>query len=431
MLRAIFLRVLVVLAVPIAFFRPFMGLLIYLWFSFGRPGDFVWRGERFDYLIWIAGACLIGFFLFEMNQSPLRFKGMILLLLLWGWLVLASLMAFDDSLAYPKLWEYSRGFVMAFVTASMANSEKRVRQILFVLAVSLGLLGVKSAVDALMSGFSSTVVGPGGMLSEQNEYALGLDMAIPILMWLARDDQRDWVRWVLRIMAACSSIAVIGTRSRSGLLGLLMAGLILTLYSKRKLLACAGVTAGLVALFLVGPKGALERYSTISTAAEKDGSAIGRLEAWDAAIQMTKRHPVFGVGLRNFVLVFPQYSNAEPRVTHNVVFDMMSETGIPGCLLFLAMIFMTIGQMFWLARKAQRNPQTEHLATYCRVVAGSLMVYMVPNMFINRQDFDLMYQLVAVGAGLAALTATSLRTATHPETEMLPEPTAPVWLCAP
>jgi hypothetical protein len=151
MLRALSLRVMVAFAVPIALLRPFEGLLIYLWLSFGRPADFVWRADRFDFMVWIAAACLLGYFLFELNQSPIRMKGMILLLLLWGWLGLTSLTAFDTSLAYPKLWEYSRGFIMAFVTASMANSEKRIRQILYVLALSLGLLGSKSAGSLAMT----------------------------------------------------------------------------------------------------------------------------------------------------------------------------------------------------------------------------------------------------------------------------------------
>src|SRR5262249_24824952 len=98
MLREFLLAVMVALAVPIALLRSFEGLLIYLWFSFGRPGDFVWRANRFDFLVWIAVACLLGYFLFELNQSPIRLKGMIPLLLLWGWLGLTSLMAFDTSL---------------------------------------------------------------------------------------------------------------------------------------------------------------------------------------------------------------------------------------------------------------------------------------------------------------------------------------------
>jgi O-antigen ligase len=206
-----------------------------------------------------------------------------------------------------------------------------------------------------------------------------------------------------------------------------MAAFVVTICSRRKSLASVSVVLGIIALLLLGPKAALERYSTISTAATSDASAIGRLEAWGAAIQMTRHHPVFGVGPRNFVLVFPLYSNAEPRVTHNAVFEMMSETGIPGCVFFLAMILAAIGEMSLLWYRAQRTPETERLGTYCQIVAGSLLVYLVPNMFINRQDFDLMYQLIAVSAGLAAVIHRQLATR-HSEARVLPQTATPVWL---
>jgi O-antigen ligase len=185
---------------------------------------------------------------------------------------------------------------------------------------------------------------------------------------------------------------------------------------------------GVAALLVIGPKAALERYSTIPTASESDASAILRLKAWKVAIQMTRDHPVFGVGLRNFIVLYPQYSNEEPHVSHNAVFEMMSETGIPGCLMFLSMIFIMVTRMFLLWRRAQRSPETQHLGIYCRIVAGTLIVYLVPNLFINRQDFDLMYQLLAVGAGLAAVTQRQL-TAQRAEVKVLSQVTTPVWLC--
>jgi len=101
---------------------------------------------------------------------------------------------------------------------------------------------------------------------------------------------------------------------------------------------------------------------------------------------------------------FPEYSKDTPRVTHNAVFEMLSETGIPGCFFFLLMIFATIGRMFLLWLRARGDPENEALGTYCQIVMATLIVYLVPNMFINRQDFDLMYQLIAIGAGLSVVT---------------------------
>jgi probable O-glycosylation ligase (exosortase A-associated) len=404
MLRSLLLYAIIVAAVPIALFRPFEGVLIYLWLSFGRGGDFVWSGYSFNYFTLVALACLVGFALFEMNRSPIRVKGMIPLLLLWLWLGLASVKALDTSLAFPKLWEYSHGFIMAFLTASVVTSEKRVRAVLYVLAISLGMLGFKGALDAILSRFSSTLVGPGGMMSEANEYALALNMGIPILLLLTKEEPNRWIRLAFGVMAGGSALVVIGTRSRSGLCGLIVVGLLVTAFSRRRLLLTLGLVLGTSMLLLFGPQGALDRYRTIPTATESDASAIGRLQAWSVAIKMTRAHPLFGVGPRNFMPAFPEYSKDTPRVTHNAVFEMLSETGIPGCFFFLLMIFATIGRMFLLWLRARGDPENEALGTYCQIVMATLIVYLVPNMFINRQDFDLMYQLIAIGAGLSVVT---------------------------
>jgi putative inorganic carbon (HCO3(-)) transporter len=426
MFRAVILYILIILAVPLALFRPFYGLLIYLWFNFGRPADFVWREYTFDYSIWLAGATLLGYAIFEMRRSPIRTKNMYLLLALWFWLAVTSVTAQMPMVAFPKLWEYTRIFIMAFLTASLANSEKRIRDLLTVLAISLGFLGLKGAYDAITTGFASSLKGPGGMLSEQNEYALALNMGIPILAWLANVNSSRWIRVLFRLMAACSGIVVIGTRSRSGLLGLVAACVVLAAFSKHKLLLGVGAVAALALLLLFGPKGALDRYKTIPTAAQTDGSAIGRLQAWKAAIKMTKAHPITGVGPRNFLYIFPQFSNDPPRVTHNVIFDMLSETGIPGCLLFLGMIFAAIGQMFMLRIRARARPETQNLAIFCQIVMCVLIVYLVPNMFINRQDFDLLYQMIAIEAGLAVLVQRA-NVAFRKETVLTGQVITPLW----
>jgi putative inorganic carbon (HCO3(-)) transporter len=429
MLRGILLYVLVILAVVTALFRPFSGLLFYLWFSFGSPANFVWPGLLFDYEVWIAGATLLSYTLIEMGRSPLRLKGMRLLFLLWFWFAVISVTAQIPMIAFPKLWEYSRIFIMTFLTFALARSEKRIRSILYVLAISLGFLGLKGGYDAVTTGFANSMKGPGGMMSEQNEYALALNMGIPILFWLAKDEPRWWVRWMFRAMAAGSAVVVIGTRSRSGLLGLIMVGIVLTIFSEHKFVLLAGGLTCLTLLLLFGPNGALKRYKTIPTAAQEDASAIGRLQAWRAAIRMVESHPIRGVGLRNFLYVFPQYSSDPPRVTHNAIFDLLSEAGIPGCAIFIAMIATAIVEMLLLRLKALAHPEMKHLVTYCQIVFGVLAVYLVPNMFINRQDFDLMYQMLAVEAGLAILIQQRLA-AQREQARAVAGVEIPLWLKA-
>lgn len=424
MYRAVFLYLLVIVAVPIALLRPFGGLLIYLWVSFGRPGDFVWPDYTFDYSIWIAVATLLGYAIFEMHRSPVRLKGMWLLLLLWVWLGITSVTAQQPGLALPKLWEYTRTFGMAFLTAALANSEKRIRVILYVLAISLGLLGAKGAFDAITTGFASSMKGPGGMMYDENEYALALNMGIPILYWVAKDNPRKWVGVVFKLMAFASAILVVATRSRSGFLGLLVAAMVIAAFSKRKALLSAGAVIGVALLLLLGPQGSLDRYKTIPT--HTDASSMDRIQVWKVALKMSAAHPLFGVGLRNFMAELPKYADSTPRVTHNAVLDLLSETGVPGAVLFVSLILAAIGEMFLLRLKASAHPEAHQLALFCQILLATFLIYWVPNMFINRQDFDLFYQLIAVEAGLVAVVRQRI-SGERSEAALTGESGTPLW----
>jgi len=402
MLRGILVRIFVLVALPLALARPFIGLCIYLWYSHFRLNDFVWPDYSFNQgAFLLAITTIVGYVAFEMKRSPLRLQGMKLLVLFWLWIALATVFATDPNLAYPKLSQYTHIFVIAFLIAAMANSEERIRKLLYVIAFAVGVLGSKGCFDFLITGGQYRMRGPGGLMTEENEYALALNMAIPILFLLARTQPRKWLRLMLYGMAAASAVTVIGTRSRSGFLGLAAAALLLTFYSKRKVLGIASLAVMAVLFFLLTPQASLVRYESITTAAQTDPSAIGRLQAWSAAMRMTEAHPVLGVGPLNFLTEFPHYSPFPARAPHNAFMALLAESGIPSCLIFTAMILAAIGQMWWLRRKLQRYPGTEQLAIYCLILQLTLTVYIIPNLFINRQNQDLMYHLLGLSAGLA------------------------------
>jgi putative inorganic carbon (HCO3(-)) transporter len=402
MLRGLLLWFILIAGLPIAFLRPFAGLLLYLWYSHARPNDFVCCGYSSAMgATLLSGATLLGYVLFEIHRSPPVIKGLRLISLFWLWIALATMSAAVPSLAQWKLSQYTHIFVITFLVAAMANSQERLRTLFYVMGGSLGLMGAKGAIDFITSGGHSRMRGPGGLAGEENEYALVLNMAIPILFGLSQLEDRRWLRLVMRGMAVGCAVTVIGTRSRSGFLGLIAVGLLLTFYSKRRLLGIAGLVLASVLLLKFAPPEAMRRYESISTAAETDNSAIGRLQAWETGLAMIKAHPFFGVGPFNFFDTFSQYSNYEPRAPHNAFVALAAESGIPSCVLFVAILLSTIGRMWLLRRRLKKNPANEALAAYCLIIQTTLLVYIVPNFFINRQNLDLMYHLVGLSAGLA------------------------------
>src|SRR6266478_3019516 len=126
MLRGLLVRVLVFLWLPVAFLWPFGGLLFYLWYSHFRPNYFIWPGYAFyQGALLITAATVLGYVLFEMPRSPLRWQGLRILTLFWVWIALATLLSTDPSASFEKLSQYTHIFVITFLIAAMANSESR------------------------------------------------------------------------------------------------------------------------------------------------------------------------------------------------------------------------------------------------------------------------------------------------------------------
>jgi probable O-glycosylation ligase (exosortase A-associated) len=348
----------------------------------------------------LVPALLVGYVLFEMRKFPPRLRGMVLLLTFWAWLSAAAVLAYDTHPAFDMLWRFSRMFTIAFLIAAMASSEERIRKILVVIAGSLGFLGMKSLAGVIVTAGQYRVQGPGGLMAEENEYALGMNMAIPILYWLGTLEDRHWAKRLYQLAALSCAVSVIFTRSRSGFLGLIMVCLLIAVHSRRKVRASIGLAIVVVLFLAFAPDASMDRYKSIPTATQTDASAIGRIQAWETAIEMVKAHPVFGVGLRNFEVTFLNYSSFEPRAPHNAFVALMAESGIPSCLLFAALVLgaSTTSWLNW--RRLRHSPDHRVLATCCLIVHVTLLVYLVPNFFINRQDFDLMYHLVGLSAGM-------------------------------
>lgn len=78
-----------------------------------------------------------------------------------------------------------------------------------------------------------------------------------------------------------------------------------------------------------------------------DAASAGRLRIWRTALAMSAAHPVVGVGVRGFRYAYPRYAQADDAFVdtltdegayhaHQIVLEILSETGILGLLLWLA-----------------------------------------------------------------------------------------------
>ena len=136
--------------------------------------------------------------------------------------------------------------------------------------------------------------------------------------------------------------AIIATQSRGGLLGVLaVSGVIgLRVLKSRLLLVPLGVMA---AMALIAAMGIASRSSGGAREEGIDESSMGRIYAWNAAWKMAKSHPINGVGLDNFVgnyYFYTEHWDGINHAVHSTWFNVLAETGFPGFIAFIVMIWV-------------------------------------------------------------------------------------------
>ena len=119
---------------------------------------------------------------------------------------------------------------------------------------------------------------------------------------------------------------------------------------KRMLAVFAGGAVVLAALTVASPevRERVERTAQLATADESgvDIALSGRLRIWEAALCMVGESPVNGVGVRGFRAAYPACDPAPENApawgdgpafhAHQIVLEVLSETGVLGLLLWLA-----------------------------------------------------------------------------------------------
>ena len=151
------IRDLVILAVilgsiPLCFFDPYIGVLMWSWISYFSPHRFGWQlAYNFPVAMAIALPTLGGILFTRRINRHFMTRESTLLLLFWAWFVLtlfhASLvteLAPHVGAAKAYLVQVSKVLLMTFVTILVVTSRKRLHYLFVVIAFSMGALAVKA-----------------------------------------------------------------------------------------------------------------------------------------------------------------------------------------------------------------------------------------------------------------------------------------------
>ncbi len=383
--------------VPLAFFSPFTGILTFIWMAYTRPQEWAYASSA-QYSLAIAVATILGYFIFEMPSRGLKLRYNVLILLLILQYTLATSMAFNPQYAQAKYIEFVKIFVIAIFLTAMTDSEDRVRWVLMVSLGSIGFLTLRSFFGIIYSG-GARVYGPGGLYEDNNDYAILLDTALPMMFYFALAQSQKWLKYIFFAFSLTSLITILFTYSRGGFLGLCSALIFLALKSKWKIPGLLAIALGGILFFNFGPDRVLDRVNTIQTASQEDSSAQQRLRAWGVSLKILADHPFFGVGVRNIMLVYGQYGDPnDTRVSHNSYLQIIVDCGLPALLMFLGALALSYVRFSKTKKILLQHAPRSQLIQYAHGMQVGMFGYMASAFFASKEDLELIYTIFALSA---------------------------------
>jgi len=175
-----------------------------------------------------------------------------------------------------------------------------------------------------------------------NNLALYLDRALPVVLALVLfvDDKRRRVAYALSTFII--ALALYLTYSRGAWLGIAAGLAFIALAGDRR---ARPALIGVIVIGVIAIIPFLQTERAQSLFQIGTGTGFFRVSVWESAIAMIRDHPIFGVGLDNFLYEYPKYINPaawrEPNLSHphNIVLDFWARLGIAGVIVLAWMLF--------------------------------------------------------------------------------------------
>jgi probable O-glycosylation ligase (exosortase A-associated) len=321
-----------------------------------------------------------------------------MLLLFMGWMTLTSFFALEPTLVWKEWDRVSKTFYMVFITIMVINNVKDLKIFVWVVAMSLGLFGLKGGLFTLASGGHFRVYGPeGSYIAENNGMALALITTLPLIWYLRTQVTRKWLALGLTLMTAMTAVSVVGSYSRGALIGGACMLFFLWCHSQKKAQTAVVLVAVVALIMVVMPDTWFQRMDTIHTY-QQDSSAMGRVNAWHFAINIATTFPLGGgynvFSPRMFILYAPQPYNY--HVAHSIWFQVLGDHGFVGLAMFILLMIFVWRTGTRVRKYCRTQPDlkwAENLARMCQVC---IIGYAISGSFLSLAYFDLYYDIIVI-----------------------------------
>jgi putative inorganic carbon (hco3(-)) transporter len=241
----------------------------------------------------------------------------------------------------------------------------------------------------------------GSFLGDGNDFALSIDVIVPLCLFLLLDSKKTIVKlfWAGAILVLVAGVVV--TQSRGGTVGLVCMAIYYWAKSQKKFQTGILVVVVVGLILALAPGNYFNRMRMIGDTTE--GSASARLTAWGVAFQMAVDRPLTGVGAGHFGMkIGTEYRPAgmigSGMTAHSIYFLALGELGFPGIILLLSFIGWNLRANQKLARelKDRASPSSGTDLQLLSSLSAALISFASAGAFLSALYYPHLYILAGL-----------------------------------
>jgi len=392
---------------------PVVALCLWFWTSIYPLQNWLWGialSLRFNLIF--ALATIVGYF-FMKNKPSFKLTGLMLLVIIF---CLHSGLSVAVHGFHDRMWVYFENFakgLVFFIFAILLIRKKRHFDVfLYFLAISICFYGVIEGLKVLSTGGGHQVRGIYGPLGDNNKVALGINMCIPLMLYLTSQATNKYLKLALLGTSFLCVMAVIGSASRGGFIGLIFIAAYYWWRNGKKISILFGFAFVYLIVTNLMPASWFDRMNTMkgSQTQESFNPMTSRITSWKINYLAALDNPFLGHGFdatatrvvwRDYVhrldsLNWGVYTPVPNKgyVAHSIYFEVLGNQGFLGLIIYLSIIIAALLKVNSISKKYYSKGSWER--GLLSAIAVSIVGYCISGAALSAAYFELFYALIAL-----------------------------------
>ena len=335
------------------------------------------------------------------------------LLMLLGCMFLSFMVAWDMQFSWDvKIYDFIKVIILYFMITLSVQTEKDLTVFIWFFVLFYCYLayepvyGFINGVGGAEEMYGETYIADSGILSGHVALANNMNQMLPFAFFLYVGSKNKFLKILAASAVIIFLVCLVGSKSRGGVAGFLMLGVIIVYFSEKKVRNAVVVLAIGATVFL--STGDME--ATLSRI--DSSSAHGRFAGLEDGFDMILKGNLLGVGPGCYILA-RRYYHSYGMESHNIYGQVMGDLGIPGTIV----AFLFVRQIFvYLFRSRSKIVMDGKQQTFFYFVSVALIASLITRLFVSLASHGLYffyyYVIAALSVSVARISGIDMRVTT-------------------